>query len=143
VHIASLAGTWLALVEGFAGLRLHKGVFGFAPRLPDAITKLAFSVMIGGQRLRVEVTHAHARYLVDDGKTLEITHHGEPVELSGGKPEERPIPPVQAGPRPTQPPGREPAPRGGDDPAKPPASRDRRRGARRPSPGTPPGASAG
>ena len=145
VHIASLAGTWLALVEGFAGLRLHKGVFGFAPRLPDAITKLAFSVMIGGQRLRVEVTHAHARYLVDDGKTLEITHHGEPVKLSGGKPEERPIPPVQAGPRPTQPPGREPAPRGGgDDPAKPPASRDRRRGAaRRPSPGTPPGTSTG
>jgi alpha,alpha-trehalose phosphorylase len=117
VHIASLAGTWIALVEGFAGLRRHTVTFGFAPRLPDAITKLAFSMMIGGQRLRVEVTHEHARYLVDDGKPLEITHHGETVKLSGGKPQTRPIPKLTAGPRPSQPPGREPALRRGDGPS--------------------------
>jgi alpha,alpha-trehalose phosphorylase len=123
VHIASLAGTWIALVEGFAGLRRRTVTFGFAPRLPDAITRLSFSIMIGGQRLRVEVTHAHARYLVDDGKPLEITHHGEQVKLSGGKPQTRPIPKLTAGPRPTQPQGREPAPRRGDGPAAPVAGR--------------------
>jgi alpha,alpha-trehalose phosphorylase len=111
VHIASLAGTWIALVEGFAGLRRRNGTFSFAPRLPEDITKLSFSVLMRGQRLRVEVTRARARYLADDGKPLEITHHGEPVKLSGGKPQERPIPKLTAGPRPSQPPGREPQPR--------------------------------
>jgi alpha,alpha-trehalose phosphorylase len=115
VHIASLAGTWVALVEGFAGLRRRNGVFGFAPRLPEDITRLAFSIMIGGQRLRVEITHDRARYLVDDGEPLEITHHGERVKLSGGKPQERPIPQVAAGARPSQPPGRAPAPHRAQD----------------------------
>jgi alpha,alpha-trehalose phosphorylase len=114
VHIASLAGTWIALVAGFAGLRYGRETIGFAPRLPEDLTRLAFNVVIRGQRLRVEVTHDRARYSVDDGQPLEITHHGTKVKLSGGKPQERPIPPVTAGPRPSQPPGREPARRRGD-----------------------------
>ena len=115
VHIASLAGTWIALVSGFAGLRHHDGTVSFAPRLPDGITRLAFSIMIRGQRLRVEITHERARYLIDDEEPLEIIHHGAPVTLSGGKAQECPVPPVAAGARPRQPPGREPARRRGDD----------------------------
>jgi alpha,alpha-trehalose phosphorylase len=114
VHIASLAGTWIALVDGLAGLRRQNGTFSFAPRLPDDITRLAFSVLLRGQRLRVEITPKHARYLVDDGQSLEIVHHGTPLKLSGGKPEQRPIPAMTAGPRPSQPAARAPAHRGGD-----------------------------
>jgi alpha,alpha-trehalose phosphorylase len=117
VHIASLAGTWIALVGGFAGLRYGRETIGFAPRLPEDITKLAFNVVIRGQRLRVEVTHDRARYSIDDGEPLEITHHGTKVKLSGGKPQERPIPPIKPGPRPSQPAGRAPASRRGDGPA--------------------------
>ena len=58
LHIASLAGTWIALVNGFGGLRLKDGTVSFAPRLPDGLTRLAFTLIIGGRRLRVEVTHA-------------------------------------------------------------------------------------
>ena len=109
VHIASLAGAWVALVGGFAGLRHHDGTVSFAPRLPEGLTKLAFSLLIRGQRLRVEVNHASARYLLEDGKQLEIVHHGKRVKLAAGKPEERPVPVVPARARPSQPPGREPA----------------------------------
>ena len=35
VHIASLAGTWIALVGGFGGLRTQDGTVSFAPRLPE------------------------------------------------------------------------------------------------------------
>ncbi len=115
VHIASLAGTWVALVYGFAGLRGRDGTPSFAPRLPEDITRLAFSVTTRGQRLRVEVTHERARYLLDDGKPLEIIHHGVPVKLSRGAAQERPVPAVPSRPRPSQPPGREPAPRRGDN----------------------------
>jgi alpha,alpha-trehalose phosphorylase len=115
VHIASLAGTWIALVEGFGGLRHRNGVFGFAPRLPEDITRLAFSIMIRGQRLRVEIGRDRASYLAGDGAPLEITHYGASLTLADGKPQERPIPPVTAGARPSQPPGRVPAPRRGDN----------------------------
>jgi alpha,alpha-trehalose phosphorylase len=114
VHIASLAGTWIALVHGFAGLRHRGGKVSFAPRLPDDIARLMFTVLVRGQPLRVEVTHDRVRYLLDDGGSLEITHHGKPVKLSGGKPEERPIPKAPTVARSSQPPGRAPAQRSGD-----------------------------
>jgi alpha,alpha-trehalose phosphorylase len=116
VHIASLAGTWVVLVAGFAGLRYSGGKVRFAPRLPEDIARLAFSIMIRGQRLRVEITPHHAKYLIDDGDPLEITHHGMAVKLSDGKPQERriPAPALRPGPRPTQPLGREPVHRRGD-----------------------------
>ena len=111
VHIASLAGAWVALVGGFAGLRHRDGTVSFAPRLPEGLTRLAFSLLIRGQRLRVEVNHTSARYLLEDGKQLEIAHHGKRVKLSAGKPEERPIAAIPPRPRPSQPPGREPVAR--------------------------------
>jgi alpha,alpha-trehalose phosphorylase len=109
LHIASLAGAWLALVGGFAGLRHRNGTVSFAPRLPEGLTRLAFSLLIRGQRLRVEVNHASARYLLEDGKPLEIAHHGTRVKLSAGQPLDRPVPAIPPRPRPSQPPGREPA----------------------------------
>ena len=118
VHIASLAGTWVAVVGGFAGLRHGDGMVRFAPRLPEGLARLAFSILIRGQRLRVEITHASARYLVADGEPLQIAHHGAAVKLSAGKPEERPIPAAPSRPRPSQPPGRAPERRRTkDDPA--------------------------
>jgi len=111
VHIASLAGAWVALVGGFAGLRHWDGIVSFAPRLPEGLTRLAFSLLIRGQRLRVEVNHATARYLLEDGGALEIMHHGKRVRLAAGKAHEQKIPAAPSRSRPKQPPGREPVPR--------------------------------
>ena len=36
LHIASLAGAWIAAVAGFGGMRDHGGQLSFAPRLPGA-----------------------------------------------------------------------------------------------------------
>jgi alpha,alpha-trehalose phosphorylase len=109
VHIASLAGTYLALVFGFGGLRYEDGMLSFSPRLPDGLARLAFTLFIHGQRLHVEVTHASARYTLADGQPLEFMHDGRKVTLSAGKPEVRHVQKMPVRPRPSQPPGREPA----------------------------------
>jgi alpha,alpha-trehalose phosphorylase len=109
VHIASLAGTWIALVAGFGGMRHFDGMVSFMPRLPEGITRLAFGILIRSHLLRVEVTHRSARYLLADGDPLEIEHHGERLTLSAGKQQERPIPRASQWPRPSQPAGRAPA----------------------------------
>ena len=108
VHIASLAGSWLALVCGFAGLRYRDGRMAFAPRLPEGLTRLAFTLIFHAKRVRVEVTQQRARYQLADGDPIEITHHGTKLTLEVGKPQEQPITPAPTLPRPTQPPGREP-----------------------------------
>ena len=109
VHIASLAGTWIALVDGFGGLRHRDGMVSFAPRLPDGLTRLAFTILLRGRRLRVEVTRTRARYILAEGEPLEILHHGREVSLVPGKPQARAVPAPPA-PRvaPSQPPGRDP-----------------------------------
>ncbi|MDQ1743249.1 MAG: alpha,alpha-trehalose phosphorylase, partial [Pseudonocardiales bacterium] len=64
VHVASLAGSWIALVCGFGGLRDHGGRLSFAPRLPEAISRLSFAVRWREFTLRVEVTADRVRYRI-------------------------------------------------------------------------------
>jgi alpha,alpha-trehalose phosphorylase len=111
VHIASLAGAWTVLVAGFGGMRLHDGLLSFAPRLPDEIARLAFHILFRGCHLRVEVTKTEATYRLRDGSALKVRHHGEEITLPVDGVVSRPIPAVQAGPRPTQPFGRAPVTR--------------------------------
>ncbi len=108
LHIASLAGTWIALVSGFGGFRAAGLIFSFAPRLPDELARLAFSMKIRGRCVRVEVTRAEATYSLAGGEPLEISHYGQTVRLSTEKPQVLPVPEAPSRPRPSQPPGREP-----------------------------------
>src|SRR5579859_3980138 len=111
VHIASLAGSWTALVAGFGGMRISNCSLSFAPRLPDSLVRLAFHLMFRGRRLRVEVNATEATYRLLEGPSLTVRHHGEEVMLQVNEPGTRPIPKIQVGPRPSQPPGRAPRPR--------------------------------
>jgi alpha,alpha-trehalose phosphorylase len=110
VHIASLAGTWIAAVAGFGGMRDYDGELSFNPRLPDALARLSFRLRHRGRRLMVEVEHQQATYtLVDGGASLEITHHGERATVTTKRPLVRPIPRPPALDPPQHPPGRAPA----------------------------------
>ncbi|HME49955.1 glycoside hydrolase family 65 protein [Mycobacterium sp.] len=110
VHIASLAGTWIALIAGLGGLRHHDdGRLAFRPRLPEAISRLAFNLFLRRQRVCVEVSHDRARYSVADGPPVDIIHHGQPARITPGETVELPIPGITAPPTPSQPPGRAPA----------------------------------
>ena len=45
LHITSMAGTWLSIVEGFAGMRVKNGKLHFTPRLPKHWKSLSFKVI--------------------------------------------------------------------------------------------------
>jgi alpha,alpha-trehalose phosphorylase len=108
LHIASLAGAWMAAVMGFGGLRDHGGDLQFAPRLTSHLTRLAFRLAWRGRRLRVEVRADEASYELLQGDSLEITHHGERVTVEPGRVVRRRVPPAPSWPEPTQPQGRAP-----------------------------------
>lgn len=85
LHIASLAGTWIALIAGLAGMRDQNGAVTFAPRLPDALTRLAFTLTRQSECLGVEITATTATYTLRTGQTLHISHHGQPISVTSGK----------------------------------------------------------
>jgi trehalose/maltose hydrolase-like predicted phosphorylase len=112
LHVASLAGAWIAMVAGFGGLREHGERLSFDPQLPDTITRLQFSVRWHGLRLAVDVAHHEVTYTLRDGEDASVTllHAGEEVEVTAAEPVTRALGKrVPLLPRPVQPPGREPA----------------------------------
>ncbi|MGW1750392.1 glycoside hydrolase family 65 protein [Streptomyces sp. NPDC002092] len=108
LHIASLAGTWTALVAGFGGLRRDGDTLRFAPRLPERFSRLAFSLQLLGRRLRVEVGPDKATYTLLSGPPLTIRHHETPVTLDDDGPVVRATPQLPSRPAPQQPPHRSP-----------------------------------
>ncbi|MFI9252140.1 glycoside hydrolase family 65 protein [Streptomyces sp. NPDC053069] len=111
LHIASLAGTWMALVAGFGGMRRDGESLRFAPRLPERLSRLAFNVEFRGRRLRVEIGADKVTYALLDGPPLSLRHHGEPLTVDTEEPAVRAVPPVVRRPTPEQPLHR--APNGG------------------------------
>jgi alpha,alpha-trehalose phosphorylase len=113
VHVASLAGAWIALVAGFGGMRDHEKILSFAPRLPNRIDRLEFSLIWHGHRLRVDVGPNETTYALRNGArggSVELRHHGETIRVTSDEPVTRPVPaPHPVGSPPQQPPGRAPA----------------------------------
>ncbi|WP_318199904.1 glycoside hydrolase family 65 protein [Streptomyces sp. SCL15-4] len=103
LHIASLAGTWMALVAGFGGMRRDGDRLRFAPRLPERLRRLAFHVGFRGRRLRVDIGADKVTYALLDGEPLTLRHHGEPLTVTTDEPAVRPVPPVVRRATPAQP----------------------------------------
>src|SRR5204862_768458 len=75
VHIAALAGAWIAAVAGFGGMRDHDGHLSFAPRLPPQLERLAFGLWFRGRLLRVEATETGATDPRREGGPLALPHY--------------------------------------------------------------------
>jgi trehalose/maltose hydrolase-like predicted phosphorylase len=111
LHMASLAGAWIALVAGFGGLRDDEGFLSLDPQLPDGISCLRFRLRWRGFRVSVCVTHSEVTYALRDGPDgqLAIRHAGEELVLSTREPTTVELKRrVALMPTPTQPPGRRP-----------------------------------
>ncbi len=91
-HIASMGGTWMVFVYGFAGMRDYFGHLSFRPRLPKAFRRIRFPVRLRSRELVITLDRDErtATYLMRSGRDeLIITHYEERVPLVEGKPETR------------------------------------------------------
>ncbi|MFT3863075.1 MAG: glycosyl hydrolase family 65 protein [Solirubrobacterales bacterium] len=112
LHIASLAGTWIAAVCGFGGLRDMDGMLRFSPRLPERLVRICFRLGFRGRRIKVEVTKGGTSYSLLDGDPVELRHFDEEVELGPKGLKFGPPPPAEPPAEPVhQPPHRAPAKR--------------------------------
>jgi alpha,alpha-trehalose phosphorylase len=108
VHLAALAGTWLAVAAGFGGMRDYGETLSFAPRLPPKLNRVSFGLIYRDRRLRVEVRPQGARYELLEGDAVDVVHDGETLTLAPSAPQTRPLVAVPPRARPSQPPRRSP-----------------------------------
>lgn len=94
MHIASMAGTWSAVVLGFGGMRCEADGLSFAPALPSSLSRVAFGLKWQGRRIRVQITAEEVEYQLLDGSPMRLHHHDEPIALSD-EPVTVPLPPAQ------------------------------------------------
>ena len=112
LHIASLAGTWIAAVAGFGGMRDHGERSASRLDFPRGSPGSRSASASGSDGCSCEVTHEHATYSLLEGSPLEVVHHGKRVTVESGRALTAPIPPAPTREAPSQPRGRAPDRRG-------------------------------
>jgi alpha,alpha-trehalose phosphorylase len=81
VHTAAMAGTWLGVAYGFAGMRIDGAGLRFAPVLPEKWRGYRFKVHVHGGLLEVEVDPGGVSYRLLQGESLRFAHRGREVQL--------------------------------------------------------------
>ncbi|CAN5160629.1 glycosyl hydrolase family 65 protein [soil metagenome] len=85
VHMAAMAGSWLAFAWGFGGFRLRGGLPTFAPTLPVAWRGYSFGMLWRGTRLRVEVGATGTTYSNLEGPGIVFSDRETAVRLEPGE----------------------------------------------------------
>lgn len=80
-HITSMAGTWMAFVKGFGGMRVFEDTVQFSPFITSSWTSYSFKVRFRGYYLEVRVGDGLTRIINHSGKPLEIKLYGETKHL--------------------------------------------------------------
>jgi len=83
VHCASMAGSYLAVVAGFAGMRLTDGELSFQPQLPHLWSGFRFPLRFKGSLIEVEVIADSTTYTLREGAPVPFRHLDKRYELQG------------------------------------------------------------
>lgn len=84
VHIACMAGSWLSLVQGFAGVRVRTSGLHLQPNLPEKLGELNFYLRYQQRLLAFKVAGQQVQCQLLEGAALTIYVHNSPVLLNKG-----------------------------------------------------------
>ena len=81
LHITSMTGSWIDIVQGFAGMRVRDGQLHYAPFLPKKWDSYQFRQQFRGRVIEVTVDKDGAKAELISGEPLTIDLAGEKLEL--------------------------------------------------------------
>lgn len=85
LHITSMAGTWLSIVEGFGGMRVRNDCLYLNPQLPKQWKSYAFKVNFRGCLIHVEVSDAKVKVTPSNAVNVDLNVFGNRLSLLDGK----------------------------------------------------------
>lgn len=83
LHITSMSGAWLSIVQGFAGMRVRDGVLSFRPFCPEDWDGFSFTIGFRGRVLGVRVTATTLTLTLRSGDPLDVEVAGRPHQVRG------------------------------------------------------------
>lgn len=72
LHITSMSGAWLAIVQGFAGMRTYNGKLSFSPKLPKGWIGYSFNINYRENNIRISVTQDNIKIENLSGERFEV-----------------------------------------------------------------------
>ena len=85
LHITSMAGTWMSIVEGFGGMRIKDDQLSFEPQIPKQWQSYSFKVNFRNQILKVNVGKNETNFELDGEKELQILVNGKSISITPHK----------------------------------------------------------
>ncbi|WP_299102191.1 glycoside hydrolase family 65 protein [uncultured Winogradskyella sp.] len=82
LHITSMAGTWMSIVEGFGGMRVKNDTLSFEPKIPSQWEGYSFKVNFRHQVITVSVNQNETQFKLEGDKELTIYVDGKEVSIS-------------------------------------------------------------
>lgn len=81
LHITSMAGTWMSVVEGFGGMRVKDDALHFEPRIPQQWKGYSFKINFRNQVLKVSVHPGETKFTLEGTKELTVFVNGKKVSV--------------------------------------------------------------
>ena len=82
LHITSMAGTWMAVVMGFGGMRVIDGLLSFAPMLPKQWKSFSFTICFKGAVIKVHVQDKKVDLALLSGNPISVQLFNEKIQLN-------------------------------------------------------------
>ena len=83
IHAANMAGTWQAIVNGFAGVRCQDSKLRFKPVIPKEWEEYRFRIKRKGTLLEVTVSKQEARFKIIEGDRINFWIGEKNITLKG------------------------------------------------------------
>lgn len=83
IHAANMAGTWQAIVNGFAGVRCQQSKLRFEPSIPEEWEEYAFRLRFRGTLLEIEISKKEAKFTVIEGTKIQFLVGEKEITLQG------------------------------------------------------------
>jgi len=82
LHITSMAGTWMSIVEGFGGMRVVNNTLNFTPKIPKGWTSFSFKINFRNQVLKVNISQSETTFELEGLQALQIVVNGNVLNVS-------------------------------------------------------------
>ncbi|RXR35509.1 glycoside hydrolase family 65 protein [Flavobacterium piscinae] len=79
LHITSMAGTWMSIVEGFGGMRVKNNTLHFEPKIPAQWKGYSFKINFRNQILKVSVHANETKFSLEGEKPITVFVNGKEV----------------------------------------------------------------
>ena len=85
LHITSMAGTWMSIVEGFGGMRVVDDKLSFTPKIPKQWAAYSFKINFRKRILKVTVSQQETVFELEGNEETSIRVNGKRTVMLPGK----------------------------------------------------------